>query len=127
MFLAVGLEGVFGIAGIAIFVLLASTGESIRSNFTDVVYYVRSYKRLGWATVAYCVVTIINMVSGYLVTHTAGAATRATFNSIRPYFVFIIGFALGLESFEVWRQFGYVISVVAVMMFNDVLVVIQPR
>lgn len=103
VFLAVGLEGVFGIAGIATFILLTSTGESIKSTFMDVVYYVRSYRRLGWTTVAYCAVTIVNMVSGYLVTHTAGAATRATFNSIRPYFVFIIGFALGLESFEARR------------------------
>ena len=67
------------------------------------------------------------MVSGYLLTHTAGAATRATFNSVRPYVVFVAGLALGLENFTLRRQTGYAVSVVAVMMFNDVVVVFAER
>ena len=126
-FLGVGLEGVFGIIGITVFVLVFGAREETARDVQDIVYFVSNYRRLRLLIAAYCSVTIINMGSGYLVTRTAGAATRATFNSLRPYLVFIIGLALGLESFAVQRQIGYLISVVAVMAFNNVIVVVSTK
>lgn len=123
VFLSVGLEGLFGIIGIAVFGFASGTRGATRNAILDILYHLTNYPRLRALAAGYCAITIANMVSGYLLTHTAGAATRATFNSVRPYIVFVAGLALGLESFTLRRQTGYAVSVGAVMMFNDVVVV----
>lgn len=103
VFFGVGMEGLFGICGIIIFATVSGIRGETRKNFLDIMYFVHNNQKLDLLIAIYCAVTIVNMVSGYLVTHTAGATTRATFNSIRPYLVFVAGLALGLEDFTMRR------------------------